>query len=197
MSSFALPGQTACSAYDANVLYAERKKAQRMAKQLRKQIEQANDPEEIESLKKDLHIAEVDTNYAIYYPFMERYISLYTVAKEAKESTAEEKAALAKLALHAPRPSMWSVIEKAMAEGKDALERIQERRPETAEPKVKPVKKTTVKDKKPRFDKEDAERKKFGSAANSEQVNDRGKWAEIVKKRKEEEEADAGFFEEI
>jgi hypothetical protein len=168
-----------------------------MAKQLRKQIEQATDREEIESLKKDLHIAEVDTNYAIYYPFMERYISLYTVAKEAKESTAEEKAALAKLALHAPRPSMWSVIEKAMAEGKDALERIQERRPETAEPKVKPVKKTTVKEKKPRFDKEDAERKKFGSAANSEQVNDRGKWAEIVKKRKEEEEADAGFFEEI
>lgn len=168
-----------------------------MAKQLRKQIEQATDPDEIDTLKKDLHIAEVDTNYAIYYPFMERYISLYTVAKEAKESTAEEKAALAKLALHAPRPAMWSVIEQAMVEGKDALERIQERRPETAEAKLKPVKKAIVKDKKTKFDKEAAQRKKFGSAANSEKVNDRGKWAEIVKKRKEEEEADAGFFVEL
>jgi hypothetical protein len=168
-----------------------------MAKQLRKQIEQATEPEEIETLKKDLHIAEVDTNYAIYYPFMERYISLYTVAKEAKETTAEEKAALAKLALHAPRPPMWSVIEKAMVAGKDALEKIQERRPETDESRPKPVKKTVVEDKKPKFDKDAAERKRFGSAANSEEVSDRGKWAEIVKKRKEEEEADAGFFEEI
>lgn len=167
-----------------------------MAKQLKKQIEQATDPEEIAALKKDLHIAEVDTNYAIYYPFLERYISLYTVAKEIKDQTVEEKAALAKLALHAPRPPMWSVIEKAMEEGESALVKIQERRSETEAP-TKPVK-TKAKVTKPKVDKkEEAERLKTGSGSNKEAVNDRGKWAEIVKKRKEEEEADAGFFVEL
>lgn len=171
-----------------------------MAKQLRKQIEQATDPDEIAGLKADLHIAEVDTNYAIYFPFMERYISLYTVAKEAKESTAEEKAALAKLALHAPRPPMWSVVEKAMEQGEDALLKLQQRRPETEAPSklAKAASKSKAKVTKPKVDKkEEYERKKTGSGANQDAVNDRGKWAEIVKKRKEEEEADAGFFEEI
>ncbi|KAK3322548.1 hypothetical protein B0H66DRAFT_554634 [Apodospora peruviana] len=105
------------------VRFFERKKATRRLKQLQKQLAEEEDPEKIYSFKSDIHVAEVDIDYTIYYPFMERYISLYAAPGVEKKSPLDD--------LHTPRPPMWTVIEKAREEGKAALERIQNMGPET------------------------------------------------------------------
>lgn len=108
--------------------WTERKKAMRFAKQLEKKLAQATDPEDVAQLKADLHIAQVDIDYAIYFPFMETYVSLY--AKPASEEK-EEKSAAAHY-LHSARPPMWTVIEKTREKGEAALVKLQNRRPQTA-----------------------------------------------------------------
>ncbi|KAK4175223.1 hypothetical protein QBC36DRAFT_190369 [Triangularia setosa] len=105
------------------VRFFERKKAIRIAKQLEKKLAQATDADEIAKLKDDLHKAQVDIDYAIYYPFMEPYISLY-----AKPAAGEEEKAAQYL--HTERPPMWALIEKTREEGKKALEKLQNRKPE-------------------------------------------------------------------
>ncbi|KAK3296049.1 uncharacterized protein B0H64DRAFT_162056 [Chaetomium fimeti] len=109
------------------VRFFERKKAMRFAKQLEKKVAQATDPEEVAQLKADLHVAQVDTDYAIYFPFLEPYISLYAGAA-AGEKEETNKAALY---LRSPRPPMWTVVEKTREDGQAALERLQNRRPQT------------------------------------------------------------------
>jgi hypothetical protein len=106
---------------------AERKKAMRFAKQLEKKVAQATDPDEVSQLKADLHVAQVDTDYAIYFPFMEPYISLYAGAG----SKEKEETSTAAHYLRTPRPPMWTVVEKTREEGKSALERLQNRRPQS------------------------------------------------------------------
>ena len=171
-----------------------------MAKQLKRQIEQATDPEERAALEKDLHIAEVDAHYARYFPFLERYVSLYPIAKKEKESQMddEEKEAheksLAKLALHAPRPPLWATVEKAMEEGQEALQRLRDRRTDAdtvAQPQKKSFKETG------RAARRQQERNKAASGGNSTELGGMGRGAEIAAKRQAAEEEDAGFFEEI
>jgi hypothetical protein len=99
----------------------------RFAKQLRRQLAELEDAEEIAKVKADLHVAEVDLDYAIYYPFLEPYVSLYK--SPAGEKKGDEPTALQYL--HAPRPPMWSVVEKIREEGKAALEKLQNRQAET------------------------------------------------------------------
>ncbi|CAM1505533.1 Fc.00g111700.m01.CDS01 [Cosmosporella sp. VM-42] len=112
------------------VRFFERKKAARLVKQLRKKIEQATSPEEIEELKKDLHTAEVDEAYTQHHPHAETYISLYPNSKSEAATSVEddEKTAAAKVLLKAPRPPMWSTVEQAVKGGPDALRRLRERR---------------------------------------------------------------------
>jgi hypothetical protein len=171
-----------------------------MAKQLKKQIEKATDAEERLALEKDLHIAEVDSHYARYFPFLERYVSLYPLAKKEKDADMndEEKEAheksLAKLALHAPRPPLWATIEQAFKEGQEALERIRDRRTDAvvaAKPEKKSIKETG------RAARRQQERNKAASGGNSTELGGKGKGAEIAAKRQAAEEEDAGFFEEI
>ncbi|KAF7563783.1 hypothetical protein G7046_g320 [Stylonectria norvegica] len=114
----------------ANMSYdhAERKKAMRLAKQLRRQVEQNTSPDEAETLAQNLHIAEVDEAYTLYHPHAEPYISLYTSAKAQPATDDEEKTPKAKALLKAERPPMWSTVEKTMEEGVQALQRLRERR---------------------------------------------------------------------
>ncbi|KAK3379417.1 hypothetical protein B0T24DRAFT_155271 [Lasiosphaeria ovina] len=113
------------------VRFFERQKATRLAKQLRRKLTQTEDPDEIAKLKAHLHIAEVDVDYAIYYPFLERYLSLY--AAPAAEAKDDEKPT-AVHALDTPRPPMWYEIEKTRGHGKAALEKVQNRRSEQYAP---------------------------------------------------------------
>ncbi|KAH6627855.1 hypothetical protein F5144DRAFT_286696 [Chaetomium tenue] len=109
------------------VRFFERKKAMRFAKQLEKKVAEATDPEEVAQLKADLHVAQVDIDYAIYFPFMEPYISLYAAAAAGEKEEANKAA----LYLRTPRPPMWTVVEKTREDGQAALERLQNRRPQT------------------------------------------------------------------
>lgn len=99
-------------------------------KQLKRRLEQESDAAEAEKIRHHLHIAEVDEAYTLYFPHIETYVGLYSAAakKPAEEETEESKIAAAKAALEAERPPMWKVIEKAMAEGPAALEKIRDRR---------------------------------------------------------------------
>lgn len=110
-------------ATSANTLMPERQKAERLRKQLRKRLEDA-EPEDKAKLEGELHIADVDWHYAKYFPFMERYVGLYLSAKTS-EASADKP--IAKRALHSERPPMWKEIETAMEQGERALVAIQER----------------------------------------------------------------------
>ncbi len=101
----------------------------RFAKQLEKKIAKATDEDEIAQLKADLHVAQVDTDYAIYFPFMEVYVSLYAAAASGEK---EDETSTAAHYLRTPRPPMWAVVEKTREEGQAALERLQNRRAETS-----------------------------------------------------------------
>ncbi|KIE03001.1 rRNA-processing protein EFG1, partial [Metarhizium majus ARSEF 297] len=120
------------------VRFFERKKASRLVKQIKRKIEQNPSTEDSDDLKRQLHIAEVDEAYTIYHPHLDPYISLYGNSKsegndkgeDAAEDDSETKQtrAAAKAALDAKRPPMWSVVEKTMEEGLEALKQLRERR---------------------------------------------------------------------
>lgn len=120
---------------EANTPRVERKKAERLRKKLKKQADEATDPEEKASIEADLHIADVDYYYTRYFPFLERYESLYTAPEDSKDDEAEGQPA-AMRALHAERPPMWKVIEEAMRNGQAALDELQERRPEKSQERL-------------------------------------------------------------
>ena len=116
----------------ANTPRAERKKAERLRKKLKKQADEATDPEEKANIEADLHVADVDYHYTRYFPFLERYESLYTATENSKDDEAEGQPAALR-ALHSERPPMWKVVEEAMRNGQAALEELQERRPEKSQ----------------------------------------------------------------
>lgn len=138
----------------ANAPYVERKKAERLRKKLKKQADEATDPEEKASIEADLHIADVDYHYTRYFPFLERYESLYTASEDSKGDEAEGQPAAIR-ALHSERPPMWKVVEEAMRNGQAALEELQERRPEKSQerqpekPKPKAAREKPVRPSKP------------------------------------------------
>ncbi|KAK2594125.1 rRNA-processing protein efg1 [Conoideocrella luteorostrata] len=146
------------------VRFFERKKASRLAKQLKRKIEQNPSADDVEDLKHQLHIAEVDEAYSIYHPYMEPYISLYGSSnanskekQENDEDNGEETkhTPAAKAALASERPPMWSVVENTMKQGIYALKQLSERRAgddaaATSQPYRKPPKASQNKaDKKP------------------------------------------------
>ncbi|KAI0121982.1 hypothetical protein F4814DRAFT_407116, partial [Daldinia grandis] len=107
------------------VRFFERKKADRLAKRIKTQLETAEDPKEIEKLKAELHKAEVDSIYTRFFPYRERYISLYPVGEKVDD------ASTAAQALCTERPPLWEVIEKAAELGTPALIEIRERKLDT------------------------------------------------------------------
>ncbi|KAI1404061.1 hypothetical protein F4819DRAFT_174957 [Hypoxylon fuscum] len=113
------------------VRFFERKKADRLAKQIQSQIDKSKDAGEIEKLKADLHKAEVDSLYTKFFPYRQRYASLYPVASLGLSVQGGEKpedASTAAQALHTDRPPLWEAIEKAAEQGIPALVAIRERK---------------------------------------------------------------------
>lgn len=114
----------------------EKKKADKALKRLRKRLLETESTEEVEALKTEMHIREVDSNYAKYHPLGEIYISLYPKGAEDDETTGEQRA----------KPPMWKEVEKCMEEG--TLDRLRNRRApggavvlrKPVERKLKPVK---------------------------------------------------------
>ncbi len=162
----------------------------RLAKQLEKKIAAAENPEEASRLKADLHVAQVDIDYAIYYPFMEPYISLYASAASAEKDETNTAAQY----LRTPRPPMWTVIEKTREAGQAALEKLQNRRPQGASTEAAqepaehngPAKDSSSKKAKKRASREEAKPSKSrpNTAAEPSRANN-----------EEDESDDGGFFE--
>ncbi|KAF5873601.1 putative rrna-processing protein efg1 protein [Botrytis fragariae] len=110
------------------VRFFERQKATRQLKKLRKRLLESESTEEVEQLKDEMHILEVDLNYTQYHPLSETYISLYP-PKGSGEDT-EDKATKEK-------PPMWKEVEKCMEEG--TLDRLRNRKPDVTVSTTKPV----------------------------------------------------------
>jgi hypothetical protein len=104
----------------ADRLIPERQKATRLLKKLRKRLLAAESNVEVETLKTQMHIAEVDLNYTQYHPLSEPYISLYPQ----KNSSADEQDSLNEPTPKA-KPTMWTEVEKCMEEG--TLDRLRNR----------------------------------------------------------------------
>lgn len=113
-----------------NSSQSERKKASRLVNQLKKKLEQESDTDKADQIRRDLHIAEVDEAYTLYFPHLETYVGLYSnsAKSNADNDDDESKTPAAKAALAAERPPMWTVIEEAMEEGTEALEKLRDRR---------------------------------------------------------------------
>ncbi|KAF7949052.1 hypothetical protein EAE96_008225 [Botrytis aclada] len=111
------------------VRFFERQKASRQLKKLRKRLLESESTEEVEQLKDEMHILEVDLNYTQYYPLSETYISLYPPKGSGED--AEDKATKEK-------PPMWKEVEKCMEEG--TLDRLRNRKPDVTVSTTKPVK---------------------------------------------------------
>ena len=69
---------------------SERKKADRLAKRLRTQLDTATDETDKKRIAADLRTAEIDGVYARFFPHRERYISLYPVAGSGAEGEEEK-----------------------------------------------------------------------------------------------------------
>ena len=100
--------------------FLERQKATRQMKKLRKRLLETESTHEVEALKEQMHIAEVDLNYTQYCPLSEPYVSLYPQ----KSSTADGENGSEK-AGPAPKPALWAEVEKCMEDG--TLNRLRNR----------------------------------------------------------------------
>ncbi len=112
----------------------ERQKATRQLKKLRKRILEAESTDEVERLKEQLHIAEVDLTYTQYHPLCETYVSLYPPKSSEDEEDEETIGAVAK-----PKPVMWAEVEKCMETG--MLNKLKNRMPSIKANTSKPLEK--------------------------------------------------------
>ncbi|KAL2074387.1 hypothetical protein VTL71DRAFT_8165 [Oculimacula yallundae] len=104
------------------VRFFERRKATRQLKKLRKRLLETKSTEEVETLKAEMHIVEVDLNYTQYHPLSEAYISLYanTNAADGEEEEEDSKEEGEK-----SKPPIWAEVEQAMEDG--TLNRLRNR----------------------------------------------------------------------
>ena len=104
----------------ADQFIAERQKATRLLKKLRKRLLAAESTEEVETLKAQMHVAEVDLNYTQYCPLSEVYVSLYPPKVSSSNDADSSNEVESK-----PKPPMWGEVEKCMEDG--TLNRLRNR----------------------------------------------------------------------
>ncbi|KAL0931812.1 rRNA-processing protein efg1 [Colletotrichum truncatum] len=190
------------------VRFFERKKAERLLKQLRKKIAQSTDEEEKKRLEAEAHVAEVDVAYARFFPLMERYESLYPNKDKdgnADDTKTDEKSEeqpfkqpKALRALHAERPKMWATIEKTLPGGETALYRLRDRKSptDTGAAPGRPAKKNIPKINKAKasFPAEQHHHHHKDRAVNWKSEGKARKW-QAPAQQDEDEDDGTGFFE--
>jgi hypothetical protein len=98
----------------------DRQKATRVLKRLKKELAAAEDEAEKSSLAQRIHNVEVDVNYAINYPLMKPYSSLYPKTNNAKAESAQGDDSKAKNGeVDGPKGDVeiWKAVERAMEDG--------------------------------------------------------------------------------
>ncbi|KAH7392100.1 hypothetical protein DE146DRAFT_130877 [Phaeosphaeria sp. MPI-PUGE-AT-0046c] len=159
------------------VRFFDRQKGTRILKRLKKELSALEDDSKRTKLAHRIHNAEVDVNYAIYYPLMKPYSSLYPKSKNRKpedSEDAEDTGEDSKNNTEQDGPKgdvdMWKAVEQAMEEG--TLEKLRySKHALPAEPPKKSKKPKAKEDKK-----EKVEKKTYAAA-------------------EEDEDSDNGFFE--
>ncbi|KAF1958378.1 hypothetical protein CC80DRAFT_442320 [Byssothecium circinans] len=100
-----------------HVRFFERRKAERTAKRLRKQLADAEDDGEKARLLQMIHNADVDVNYTIYYPLLRPYVSIFPNPPKVDDNASPAKKETAVIE-HADGPKgnleIWKAVEKAM-----------------------------------------------------------------------------------
>jgi hypothetical protein len=171
-------------------------------KKLRKKLLTTESSEEVESLKKQMHVSEVDLNYAQYYPLNERYISLFPKGSEIGENDEAAQLDTSK------KPPMWAEVERRMEEGTLDELRNGTRNPpkiQAATPAARSVKfkdKATGKAKKDSStDRKDvrsvpAKPAPVPTSRRERRKGERELAAQIQAQNEAENDSDGGFFEE-
>jgi len=184
---------------------SERKKADRLAKRLRTQLDTATDETDKKRIAADLRTAEIDGVYARFFPHRERYISLYPVAgsgaegeeEKGKEGKAAEATSKAVKALKVDRPPIWYDIERAERKGMSALVSIRERNTN-----AKPAKELGLTDLPSRSSakkEEKSTQEREGKGTGATEKKNRGKHEKPRADKEdivaEDSDSDGGFFE--
>ena len=107
------------------IRFFDRQKATKRLKRAKKELRACEDEAERAALGKAVDDAEVDLNYALYFPLDEPYISLFPSQKRSEhlqdeqENGQEEDDSLApgQPSERAGDPEMWQLVKKCMAEG--------------------------------------------------------------------------------
>jgi hypothetical protein len=172
----------------------DRQKGTRILKKLKKELQAEEDEGKKQDLARRVHNAEVDVNYAIYYPLMKPYASLYPKSRKEKAADSDESGEggsgdKSNREVDGPKGdlAMWKTVEEAMAEGTlDALRNRKEGLPAPAPTGEKKSKKVdqAIKSK----EKKIAE--KLAAAKNRRERRALG-----LQAQEEAEESDGGFFE--
>ncbi|KAH8793075.1 hypothetical protein F5882DRAFT_71236 [Hyaloscypha sp. PMI_1271] len=188
------------------VRFFERQKATRLLKKLRKRLLAAESTEEVETLKTQMHVAEVDLNYTQYCPLSEVYVSLYPPKVSSSNDADSSNEVESK-----PKPPMWGEVEKCMEDG--TLNRLRnrisvgpaqvskslERKPIKAKPQPPPVDMTGMNRRERRSQREAkdsrtknksmefAKNEAFGASQNAAGNGNTGQ---------ADDDSDGGFFEE-
>ncbi|KAH6010377.1 rRNA-processing protein EFG1 [Parastagonospora nodorum] len=168
------------------VRFFDRQKGTRILKRLKKELSALEDDSKKTALQQRIHNAEVDVNYAIYYPLMKPYSSLYPKSKNKKSSDSEEAEDTgedSKNSAEVDGPkgdvNMWKAIEEAMQDG--TLEKL--RYSKDAVPAEPPKKSKKPKAKDSKKEKSVSKTSHDASASHNYAVQD------------QDEDSDGGFFE--
>ncbi|KAM0802222.1 hypothetical protein BDR22DRAFT_803841 [Usnea florida] len=153
------------------VRFFERKKATRAHKQLKKRLDASSpDTSEYKQLEQELHDAEIDVNYTIYHPLIEKYRSLFPRQEDGE--TAARK-------LVTVKPAIWKMVEQCTEDG--TLEALRDGKLVTG---------LSAKEKKSPPEKTRPTRKGGNGLTGSKPAKD------VAPLPQEGEESDGGFFEE-
>lgn len=148
---------------------------------MKKELAGLEDDSKKPKLQQRIHNAEVDVNYAIYYPLMKPYSSLYPKSKTRKNDDSEDGDEDGKSKsdeTDGPKGDvdMWRAVERAMEEG--TLEQLRYNKEAVPAEPPKKSKKPVVKDKK----KDNASMAQSGSS-------------KTYATQEQDEDSDGGFFE--
>lgn len=176
------------------IRFFDRQKATKRLKRAKKALAALEGLEDREGLAKRVRDAEVELNYALYYPLDQAYVSLFPSRRKGGgqggegEGDAEEGAEGSADVVAQGDKKMWALVEKCMADGTlDALRNgkigLEERGTMTSAPAVK---KQLVKSK-----------AKAGRNAPAADVHGtrRERRAAKAAEKEEEDDSEGGFFE--
>lgn len=159
----------------------------RILKRLKKELSALEDESQKTQLQQRIHNTEVDVNYAVYYPLMKPYSSLYPKSKNRKTSDSEEAEDTGEdsknsAEIDGPKGdvNMWRTVEKAMEDG--TLEKL--RYSKDAVPAEPPKKKPKAK-----------ESKKPKPEGKMDKSQEKASGSKSYAAQEEDEESDGGFFE--